>query len=104
MQGVLFLVLIATVLHILDRQGEFVARTDFIWKAKLKVEQEEVETMRGINKVGFALLVALCRRYACFIIINGMQTRYNAPQTSAQLSQIQQIYTLTHITHTNTHG
>lgn len=42
-QGVLFLVLIATVLHILDRQGEFVARTDFIWKAKLKVEQEEVE-------------------------------------------------------------
>lgn len=52
-QGVLFLVLIATVLHILDRQGDFVARTDFIWKAKLKVEQEEVETMRGINKVRF---------------------------------------------------
>lgn len=51
-QGVLFLVLIATVLHILDRQGDFVSRTDFIWKAKLKVEQEEVETMRGINKVG----------------------------------------------------
>lgn len=43
--------LIATILHILDRQGDFVARTDFIWKAKLKVEQEEVETMRGINKV-----------------------------------------------------
>ena len=31
--------------------GEFVSRTDFLWKAKLKVEQEEVETMRGINKV-----------------------------------------------------
>lgn len=39
------------VLHTLDRQGEYVARTDFLWKAKLKVEQEEVETMRGINKV-----------------------------------------------------
>lgn len=43
--------LIAMVLHILDRQGDFVARTDFLWKAKLKSEQEEVETMRGINKV-----------------------------------------------------
>lgn len=50
-RGVLFLILIAVVLHILDRQGEFVARTDFLWKAKLKIEQEEVETMRGINKV-----------------------------------------------------
>lgn len=50
-QGAMFLLLIAFVLHILDRQGDFVARTDFIWKAKLKVEQEEVETMRGINKV-----------------------------------------------------
>lgn len=50
-QGFLFLLLITMVLHILDRQGDFVARTDFIWKAKLKVEQDEVETMRGINKV-----------------------------------------------------
>lgn len=50
-QGALFLTLIATVLHILDRQGDLVARTDFLWKAKLKVEQEEVETMRGINKI-----------------------------------------------------
>ena len=37
--------------HILDRQIEFTSRTDFLWKAKLKVEQEEVETMRGINKI-----------------------------------------------------
>ncbi|GAB0089440.1 Adenylate cyclase [Sergentomyia squamirostris] len=51
LQGVLFLLLIAAVLHILDRQGEFVSRTDFLWKAKLKIEQEEVETMRGINKI-----------------------------------------------------
>lgn len=51
--GVFFLMLIAIVLHILDRQGDRVARSDFLWKAKLKTEQEEVETMRGINKVTF---------------------------------------------------
>lgn len=50
-RGIFFLLLIAIVLHILDRQGDYVARTDFLWKAKLKTEQEEVETMRGINKV-----------------------------------------------------
>ena len=50
--GLLYLLLVASILHCLDRQGEFVSRTDFLWKAKLKVEQEEVETMRGINKVG----------------------------------------------------
>lgn len=38
--------------HILDRQIEYTSRTDYLWKEKLKVEQEEVETMRGINKVG----------------------------------------------------
>ncbi|XP_059216957.1 adenylate cyclase type 2 isoform X2 [Stomoxys calcitrans] len=47
----LLLLLVIAVLHTLDRQGEYVARTDFLWKAKLKVEQEEVETMRGINKI-----------------------------------------------------
>ncbi|XP_061386281.1 adenylate cyclase type 2 [Musca vetustissima] len=47
----LLLLLVVAVLHTLDRQGEYVARTDFLWKAKLKVEQEEVETMRGINKI-----------------------------------------------------
>lgn len=50
-RGGLLLILVVAVLHTLDRQGEFVSRTDFLWKAKLKVEQEEVETMRGINKV-----------------------------------------------------
>lgn len=50
-KGFLLLLLVIAVLHTLDRQGEYVARTDFLWKAKLKVEQEEVETMRGINKV-----------------------------------------------------
>ena len=50
-RGGLLLLLVVAVLHTLDRQGEFVSRTDFLWKAKLKIEQEEVETMRGINKV-----------------------------------------------------
>ncbi|XP_054736031.1 adenylate cyclase type 2 isoform X1 [Anastrepha obliqua] len=51
LKGFLLLLLVIAVLHTLDRQGEYVARTDFLWKAKLKVEQEEVETMRGINKI-----------------------------------------------------
>ena len=50
-RGGLLLLLVVAVLHTLDRQGEFVSRTDFLWKDKLKIEQEEVETMRGINKV-----------------------------------------------------
>lgn len=51
LRGLFLLWIIVAVLHTLDRQGEYVARTDFLWKAKLKVEQEEVETMRGINKI-----------------------------------------------------
>ncbi|XP_069701394.1 adenylate cyclase type 2 [Periplaneta americana] len=47
----LLLVVLLVLLHVLDRQIEFTSRTDFLWKAKLKVEQEEVETMRGINKI-----------------------------------------------------
>jgi hypothetical protein len=47
----LLLAIMVTLLHVLDRQIEFTSRTDFLWKAKLKVEQEEVETMRGINKI-----------------------------------------------------
>jgi len=47
----LLLAIMITLLHVLDRQIEFTSRTDFLWKAKLKVEQEEVETMRGINKI-----------------------------------------------------
>ncbi|XP_056649176.1 adenylate cyclase type 2-like isoform X4 [Diorhabda sublineata] len=45
------LALVVIFFHILDRQIEFTARTDYLWKAKLKVEQDEVETMRGINKI-----------------------------------------------------
>ncbi|XP_059488765.1 adenylate cyclase type 2 [Neocloeon triangulifer] len=51
LQLVLCMTLVASVLHILDRQIEFTSRADFLWTAKLKVEQEEVETMRGINKI-----------------------------------------------------
>ncbi|CAG9818508.1 unnamed protein product [Phaedon cochleariae] len=47
----LALSLVVVFFHILDRQIEFTSRTDYLWKAKLKVEQEEVETMRGINKI-----------------------------------------------------
>ncbi|KAH8373310.1 hypothetical protein KR009_000395 [Drosophila setifemur] len=56
-KGFLLLLIIILVLHTLDRQGEYVARTDFLWKAKLKVEQEEVETMRGINKKSGPMLI-----------------------------------------------
>lgn len=38
-------------LHVLDRQIEYTSRTDFLWENKLKIEQDEVETMRGINKI-----------------------------------------------------
>lgn len=51
LQTVVVLVVIVILFHTMDRQIEFTSRTDYLWKAKLKVEQEEVETMRGINKV-----------------------------------------------------
>ncbi|GAB6033409.1 hypothetical protein CHUAL_013169 [Chamberlinius hualienensis] len=47
----LYLALILLTLHVLDRQMEYSSRVDFLWKSKLKVEQEEVETMGGINKI-----------------------------------------------------
>uniref|UniRef100_A0AAR5NYU8 adenylate cyclase n=2 Tax=Dendroctonus ponderosae TaxID=77166 RepID=A0AAR5NYU8_DENPD len=47
----LVLAMVVIFFHILDRQIEYTSRTDYLWKAKLKVEQEEVETMRGINKI-----------------------------------------------------
>ncbi|KAL1129130.1 hypothetical protein AAG570_013661 [Ranatra chinensis] len=44
-------VVIVTILHVLDRQIEYTSRTDFQWRSKLKIEQDDVETMRGINKI-----------------------------------------------------
>ncbi|XP_012533479.1 adenylate cyclase type 2 isoform X2 [Monomorium pharaonis] len=45
------LILVSLILHILDRQVEYTSRMDSLWKSKLRVEQDEVETMRGINKI-----------------------------------------------------
>ncbi|KAG5326148.1 ADCY2 cyclase, partial [Acromyrmex heyeri] len=45
------LILVSLILHILDRQVEYTSRMDILWKSKLRVEQDEVETMRGINKI-----------------------------------------------------
>lgn len=56
----LVLVIVVILFHIMDRQIEFTSRTDFLWKAKLKVEQEEVETMRGINKVKIYIFLFIC--------------------------------------------
>ncbi|XP_026826717.1 adenylate cyclase type 2 isoform X2 [Ooceraea biroi] len=51
MQVGYLLILVSLILHILDRQVEYTSRTDILWKSKLRVEQDEVETMRGINKI-----------------------------------------------------
>ncbi|XP_032672323.1 adenylate cyclase type 2 [Odontomachus brunneus] len=51
MQVGYLLALVSVILHILDRQVEYTSRTDILWKSKLMVEQDEVETMRGINKI-----------------------------------------------------
>ncbi|XP_011141420.1 adenylate cyclase type 2 isoform X2 [Harpegnathos saltator] len=51
MQVGYLLTLVSVILHILDRQVEYTSRTDILWKSKLRVEQDEVETMRGINKI-----------------------------------------------------
>ncbi|KAF2905422.1 hypothetical protein ILUMI_00748 [Ignelater luminosus] len=47
----LILIVIVILYYLLDRQIEFTSRTDYLWKSKLMVEQDEVETMRGINKI-----------------------------------------------------
>ncbi|KAF5299844.1 hypothetical protein FQA39_LY11381 [Lamprigera yunnana] len=50
-QITLILAVIVFLYYTLDRQVDFTSRTDFMWKSKLMVEQDEVETMRGINKI-----------------------------------------------------
>ncbi|KZC13637.1 Adenylate cyclase type 8, partial [Dufourea novaeangliae] len=51
LQAGYLLTLVCLVLHVLDRQVEYTSRIDFLWQSKLKIEQDEVETMRGINKI-----------------------------------------------------
>lgn len=50
-QAAYLLMVVALILYVLDRQVEYTSRADFLWKRKLRVEQDEVETMRGINKI-----------------------------------------------------
>ena len=73
------LVFLAALLHILDRQIEFTSRTDFLWKDKLKFEQEEVETMRGINKVSWIVCYTLKIRtpfkYLLFFCVAGVTVK-----------------------------
>lgn len=47
----LFLTFYVVLLHILDRQVEYMARVDFLSRAKLRVEHDEMETMGSINKI-----------------------------------------------------
>lgn len=46
-------IIMLSVFHILDRQIEFTSRTDFLWKAKLKVEQDEVSRILIHMKLSF---------------------------------------------------
>lgn len=81
------LVFLAALLHILDRQIEFTSRTDFLWKDKLKFEQEEVETMRGINKVCLKIFIKmylsrtyLCVCFVCYLTLIRMSYYYTCTQ------------------------
>jgi adenylate cyclase 2 len=47
----LFCVIIIVCIYYRDRYMERTARSHFLWKAKLRVEQDDVETMGGINKI-----------------------------------------------------
>lgn len=46
-----FLIMEVIIFYVLERHRELVARADHLLTSKLQVEQEEVETMRGINKI-----------------------------------------------------
>ncbi|XP_067122187.1 adenylate cyclase type 2-like [Centruroides vittatus] len=48
---ILSLTVFLILLHVLDRQTEATARADFLWRSKLRVEQDDVETMGSINKI-----------------------------------------------------
>ncbi|XP_023240199.1 adenylate cyclase type 2-like, partial [Centruroides sculpturatus] len=48
---ILSLIIFLILLHVLDRQTEATARADFLWRSKLRVEQDDVETMGSINKI-----------------------------------------------------
>ncbi|KAF8773200.1 Adenylate cyclase type 2 like protein [Argiope bruennichi] len=46
-----YLTFVLLILHILDRQVEYICRLDYLMKVKLKAEQEEARTMEMINRI-----------------------------------------------------
>ncbi|OTF79538.1 Adenylate cyclase type 2-like protein, partial [Euroglyphus maynei] len=48
---ILFALFFSLILYVRDRHIEFSSRLHQLWKAKLQVEQEDVETIGGINKI-----------------------------------------------------
>lgn len=50
-KAILLLLLESIIFYILEKHREFITRTNYLLTCKLEVEQEEVETMRGINKI-----------------------------------------------------
>ncbi|KAH9426207.1 hypothetical protein DERP_007147 [Dermatophagoides pteronyssinus] len=48
---ILFALFFSLMLYVRDRHIEFSSRLHQLWKAKLQVEQEDVETIGGINKI-----------------------------------------------------
>ncbi|CAL1279250.1 unnamed protein product [Larinioides sclopetarius] len=46
-----YLTFVLLILHILDRQVEYICRLDYLMKVKLKAEQEEARTMELINRI-----------------------------------------------------
>ncbi|GIY89778.1 adenylate cyclase type 2, partial [Caerostris extrusa] len=46
-----YLLFVLLILHVVDRQVEYVCRLDYLMKVKLKAEQEEARNMELINKI-----------------------------------------------------
>ncbi|XP_035213083.1 adenylate cyclase type 2-like isoform X3 [Stegodyphus dumicola] len=46
-----YLTFVLLILHVLDRQVEYVCRLDYLMKVKLKAEQEEARTMELVNRM-----------------------------------------------------
>lgn len=51
LENLLFLIILILIINQRNRQIERSLRCNFLWKQKLRVEQDDVETMGGINKI-----------------------------------------------------
>lgn len=51
LENLLFLIVLILIINQRNRQIERSLRCNFLWKQKLRVEQDDVETMGGINKI-----------------------------------------------------